>query len=159
MDEKKDFECCPIFDPKPWDRKVIEWDNKMFVKEKVFTIFYMPINFGSVMKRVMNNMDKAGAGCPDWLALSDHTSMFNMDVYCATDKGLPDSENVKMSGKFLCRVYEGPYSDTKKWMEDFNRYAEDEEKRIKKYYMWYTTCPKCAKKYGKNYVVTFGKFE
>jgi hypothetical protein len=23
---------------------------------------------------------------------------------------------------------------------------------LKKWYMWYTTCPKCAKKYGKNYV-------
>jgi hypothetical protein len=24
-------------------------------------------------------------------------------------------------------------------------------------YMWYTTCPKCAKVYGKNYVVILAK--
>ncbi|MCK7469725.1 MAG: 60S ribosomal export protein NMD3 [Desulfomicrobium escambiense] len=25
--------------------------------------------------------------------------------------------------------------------------------------MWYTTCPKCAKKYGKNYVAIVGAIE
>ncbi len=28
---------------------------------------------------------------------------------------------------------------------------------MKRSFMWYTTCPKCAKKYGKNYVVILGK--
>ncbi|MFA6436615.1 MAG: hydrolase [Candidatus Paceibacterota bacterium] len=27
----------------------------------------------------------------------------------------------------------------------------------KKWYMWYTTCPKCAKVYGKNHVVIVGE--
>ncbi len=27
------------------------------------------------------------------------------------------------------------------------------------WYMWYTTCPKCAKKYGKNHVVILGAVE
>jgi hypothetical protein len=31
--------------------------------------------------------------------------------------------------------------------------------KIKKWYMWYTTCPKCAKKYGKNYVVVIAEIE
>ena len=30
---------------------------------------------------------------------------------------------------------------------------------IGKWYMWYTTCPKCAKKYGKNYVVIVGQIQ
>ncbi|HZH72463.1 MAG TPA: hydrolase [Mariniphaga sp.] len=25
--------------------------------------------------------------------------------------------------------------------------------------MWYTTCPKCAKKYGRNFVVIVGKVD
>jgi len=28
---------------------------------------------------------------------------------------------------------------------------------INKWYMWYTTCPKCAKKWGKNYVVLIAR--
>jgi len=30
---------------------------------------------------------------------------------------------------------------------------------VKKQYMWYTTCPKCAQKWGKNYVVIVGQIE
>jgi hypothetical protein len=26
-------------------------------------------------------------------------------------------------------------------------------------YMWYTTCPKCAKKYGKNYVTIIAQID
>ncbi len=55
---------CPVFDPAPWDEKLFEWEKKTFIKDRVFSLFYMP----------------------------------------------------------------------------------------KKQFMWYTTCPKCAKKYGKNYV-------
>jgi hypothetical protein len=32
-------------------------------------------------------------------------------------------------------------------------YVRSKGKEIKKMYFWYTTCPKCAKVYGKNYTV------
>jgi hypothetical protein len=32
-------------------------------------------------------------------------------------------------------------------------YVSEQGKTPKKMYFYYTTCPKCAKKYGKNYVV------
>ncbi|MEI6627571.1 MAG: hydrolase, partial [bacterium] len=47
--------------------------------------------------------------------------------------------------------------DTGKWCKDFDVYAKSKKLVIDKLYMWYTTCPKCAKKYGKNYVVIVGK--
>jgi hypothetical protein len=146
-------ECCPKFDPKPWDKKVLNWKNKKFVKGKVFTLFHIPINFGGVITKMNEKVDKAGAKVPDWLCLSDHTSMWNMDLYLAVDKEVPDLENTTISGKFLSKVYEGPYKDTKKWCDDFAEYAKKEGHEIGKMYMWYTTCPGCAKKYGKNYVV------
>lgn len=152
-------ECCPKFNPKPWNEKSIEWKNKKFVKDKVFTILYMPINFGKVMRRLDEKIKKAGAKSPEWLCLSDHTSKWNMNVYLAVDKEIPDSENVELSGKYLSKVYEGPFKDTGRWMKDFEEYAKKENKKTKKYYMWYTTCPECAKKYGKNYVVILGKEE
>ena len=145
--------CCPKFNPEPWDKKTFKWENKKFIKDKVFSIFYMPINFGSAMKRFDKQLKEAKAENPDNLCLSDHTSMWNIDVYLAVNKEIPNTENVKMSGKFLSKVYEGPYKDTKIWCEDFERYAKSKGLSIKKQYMWYTTCPKCAKKYGKNYVV------
>jgi len=152
-------ECCPKFNPKPWNGKILNWKNKKFVKDKVFTLFYMPINFGGVITKIMKKMDAAKAKCPDWMSLSDHTSMWNMDLYVATDKKIPDAENVTISGKFLSKVYEGDYKDTGEWVKDFDKFAIKKKIKLGKAYMWYTTCPKCAKKYGKNYVVIIAKIK
>jgi hypothetical protein len=150
-------ECCPQFDPAPWDAKVFDWHNKRFIKDKVFTLFYMPVNFGAAMKRMNAKVEAAGAEMPDWLCLSDHTSMWNMHLYLAVDREVKDAENVHFSGKFISKVYEGPYKDSGKWKKDFTAYVKGEGHDLIKEYMWYTTCPKCAKKWGKNYVVFIGK--
>jgi len=155
--ERPETGCCPRFDPKPWDGKVFTWKNKKFVKDRVFTIFNIPINFASVIKRIWGKIEAAGAEMPDYMGLSDHTSMWNMDIYVAVDKKIPDAENVTISGKFLSKVYEGPYQDTGKWCRDFEKYAKKKGLKYTKIYMWYTTCPKCAEHYGKNYVVIIAK--
>ena len=155
----QDPTCCPEFDPIPWDDKSFNWENKKFIKDKVFTLFYMPMNFGQVMKRLDLKVSAAGATMPDWLCLSDHTSKWNMDLYLAVDKEISDAENTTITGKFYSKVYEGPFRDTEKWCKDFENLAKTKVYTIKKWYMWYTTCPKCAKKYGKNYVVVVGQVE
>jgi hypothetical protein len=150
-------ECCPKFDPTPWDDKIFEWDNKKFIKGKVFTFFYMPINFGSVITKLITKAEKVNGKIPNNLCLSDHTSKWNMDIYLAVDKEIPDAENVTLSGSFFTKVYEGDFKETDKWCKDFESSVKNKNLEIKKWYMWYTTCPKCAKKYGKNYTVIFGK--
>src|SRR5665647_1417581 len=142
-------ECCPQFDPIPWDGKVFEWNNKKFIKDKVTTQFYMPINFGEVIMRMSDKVERSGAKMPDWLCLSDHTSESNMDIYLAVDKEVDDAENVTLGGKFLSKVYEGDFENTGEWCMDFEGYAKGKGLDDKKWYMWYTTCPECAKKYGK----------
>ncbi len=151
--------CCLEFDPVPWNDKILEWDKKHFIKDKVFTLFYMPVNFGTVMRRIDGKIRKAGAEIPDKLCLSDHTSKWNMDIYCAVDKEIAVAENTTLSGKFYSRVYEGPFKDTGKWCKDFEDAAKSKGFDIKKWFMWYTTCPKCAKKYGKNYVAILSQVE
>lgn len=51
-------ECCPRFDPTSWNEKTFNWENKKFIKDKVFTLFYMPINFGAVITRLTNKVQK-----------------------------------------------------------------------------------------------------
>ncbi|MBU1088550.1 hypothetical protein KKC08_05320 [Patescibacteria group bacterium] len=41
----------------------------------------------------------------------------------------------------------------------FKNVVKGKGMNVKKWYMWYTTCSKCAKKYGKKYVVIIGKVE
>jgi len=146
-------ECCPKFDPTPWDGKLFEWDNKMFVKQKVSTFFHMPLNFSSVMKTLDEKARNAQVVMPDGMCLSDHTSRWNMNVYLAVDKAIPGEENTTLSGRFFSKVYEGSFQDTGRWCKDFEQVASSKGLKISRWYMWYTTCPKCAKKYGKNYVV------
>ena len=153
----KETGCCPRFDPAPWDGKMFEWNDKKFVKDKVFTLFRMPVNFGSVIVRLNKKADKAGAHAPDWMCLSEHTSLWNMNIFVALDKEIPDAENVTISGKFFSKVYEGPFQDTGKWCKEFVKTVKEKGLDLKKMYMWYTTCPKCAKAYGKNYVVIVGQ--
>jgi hypothetical protein len=149
--------CCPPFDPAVWDEKSFTWENKRFVKDTVRTFFYMPLNFGSVMKRLLTKVNQAGAAMPDWLCLADHVSKWTMHTYLAVDKEVPHAENITLSGQYLSKVYEGPYRDTAKWCKNFEAFAESKGFKIEKWYMWYTTCPKCAKKFGKNYVVIICK--
>ncbi|QQR79256.1 MAG: hypothetical protein IPJ68_04725 [Candidatus Moraniibacteriota bacterium] len=156
MNNQKE-ECCLRFDPTPWDNKEFSWENKRFIKDKVCTVFYMPINFGQVMKRITGKVENAGAQTPEYICLSDHTSKWNMDLYLAVDKEISDAENVIMSGKYFSKVYEGNFKETGTWMKDFENTTLSKGYSIKKRYLWYTTCPKCAKKYGHNYVVIVGQ--
>lgn len=146
-------ECCPKFNPTPWDDKIFSWNEKKFIKGNVFTLFYMPINFGSAITGLIKKIGDAGAKMQDWLCLSDHTSSFNMDIYLAVDKEIPNANNTTISGKFYSKVYEGSFGDTGTWCKDFEGLAKSKGIKLGKMYMWYTTCPKCAKKWGKNYVV------
>ena len=152
--------CCPKFEPKPWDEQLFEWKNKKFIKDNVFTLFYMPINFGSVMKRFAKTVSQAGSVMPpEGLCLSDHTSKWNMDIYLAVDKEIPGAKNATLSGKYFCKVYEGPFRETGKWCNDFENVIKSKGFNKNKMFVWYTTCPKCAKKYGKNYVAIMTQVE
>lgn len=151
--------CCPEFDPAPWDDKMLQWDNKKFLLASVATFFYMPLNFKSAMKKVNNKVTASGATIPDNLCLSDHTSKWNMDVYVAIDQDIAEVSMKMLSGSYYSKVYEGPYKDTGKWCADYENIVKSKGHEIRKWFMWYTTCPKCAKKYGKNYVVIIGQVE
>jgi hypothetical protein len=153
--------CCPKFNPEPWDGKVVEWKDKKFIKDRVRTFMYIPMNFGGAMTRLMKKLDESGVKSSEMICLSDHTSKWNMDIYLSVDQEIEGADNTTLSGKYLTKVYDGDFKDTGKWGEDFKKFAKEKGHEIKsstgsgqgKWYMWYTTCPKCAKKYGHNYVV------
>jgi len=151
--------CCLIFDPEPWDNKILEWSDKKFVKGKVFTLFFAPLNFGKVIVAMMNRIKVAGGQAVDSMGLSDHTSKWNMDLYLAVDREIEGLENITLSGKFFSKVYEGDFKKTGEWCKDFEKAAKDKGFEVKKWYMWYTTCPKCAKAYGKNFTVIIAKID
>ena len=114
--------CCPIFNPEAWDEKEITWTKKLFVKDKVRSFLHIPLNFGQVMVKNMEKIEKAGASAKETIVLSDEKSMWGSDIYIAVEKDVTGSDVVKISGTFLTKVFEGPYKDTGKWMKDMNAF-------------------------------------
>ena len=150
---KKEEICCPRFDPTGWDEKNFEWKGKNFIIGEVKTFMYMPINFGQVMTRLNALIESTGGMVPENLCLAETASKWKMKLLLATDRKIAGAENVIIDGKFISKVYEGSFNETGKWMQDFDNFLKEKKAVAKKTYTWYTTCPKCAKKYGKNYVV------
>ena len=58
-----------------------------------------------------------------------------------------------LTGDYLTKVFEGPYKNVPTWEKEMEGFVKSKGKQVKKTYFFYTTCPKCAKIYGKNYVV------
>jgi len=153
MASENKVECCPQFDPGPWDGKELSWKGRRFVKDRVRSFLHIPLNFGSVMVRNMKQIEAAGAKPAETIVLSDENSLWGADVYIGVAKDVPNAANVTISGTFLSKVFEGPYQNVRKWIEETKTFVASRGKQLKKLYCYYTTCPKCAKKYGKNYVV------
>lgn len=145
--------CCPKFDPTTWDEKEITWNNKNFTKARVRAVFHIPVNFGKVIVRCLKKIQEADAGEEPHICLSDENSLWGSDLYIAVTKNVPGIENASISGTFLTKVFEGPYKNAPKWAKEIEEYVKKKDKELKKIYFFYTTCPKCAKVYGKNYVV------
>ncbi len=151
--EKSETGCCPKFNPQVWDGKEFNWDNKLFVKDRALSVFHIPFNFGQVITRNMEKISKAGVQNLENLMITDENSMWGSDVYIAIDKEVPGANMAKISGTFLAKVFEGEYKEIGNWIKQMEEFVRSKGKTSKKLYFYYTTCPKCAKAYGKNYIV------
>lgn len=152
--------CCEPFDPTPWEDKEITWQDKPFVKDHVTSLFHIPLNMGAKITKNMALIEKAGAKAPYQLMLTDETSLWGCEIYIDVNPpagGVAGAQMATLSGTFLTKVFEGPYQNVGKWAEEMNEYVHSRGKELKKIYFSYTTCPKCAKAYGKNYVVLFAQ--
>ena len=57
-----------------------------------------------------------------------------------------------ISGTFRTKVFDGPYRNMRKWIGEMKAFVRGKGKELQKLCLFYTTCSKCAKKYGKNFV-------
>jgi hypothetical protein len=151
--------CCEPFNPELWDEKEIIWNGKLFVKDHVASFFHIPLNFGKKVVKNMELIEKAGAKSPHQLMLTDEKSLWGADIYIDVSKDVSGVQMDRLSGTFLTKVFEGPYKNAGKWALEMKEYVKKNGKELKKMYFSYTTCPKCAKAYGKNYVVLFAKID
>jgi hypothetical protein len=149
--------CCEPFNSKPWQDKEIVWKDKIFVKDHVINFLHIPLNFGRKVIKNMKLIEMANAKAPHQLMLTDEKSPWGSDIYIDVAKKVPGAQMATLSGTFFTKVFEGPYQNAGKWALKMKEYVKNKGKELKKIYFSYTTCPKCAKAYGKNYVVLFAQ--
>jgi hypothetical protein len=150
--------CCPVFQPQDWDGQIFVFEQKPFLKVSTRSLFHIPLNMGPVMQRASEMIERADAGNKrEYLMLSHESSPWKADHYLSVEKEIPDAEIVPLSGRFLAKVFEGSFNQQPQWHEQLMQFAAAQGHRVLDTYFFYTTCPKCAKVYGKNYVVGFAQ--
>ena len=149
--------CCEPFDPEPWQDKEIIWKDKIFVNDHVTSFLHIPLNFGKKVIKNMELIEKANAKASYQLMLTDEKSSWRSEIFIDVSREVPGAKMVSLSGTFLTKVFEGPYQKAGLWAKEMTEYVKSKGKELRKLYFSYTTCPKCAKAYGKNYVVLFAQ--
>jgi hypothetical protein len=156
--DRSETGCCPPFDPAPWDEEEFEFQQWPFVRATTINFMHIPLNMGGMMKRTWAKIQQAGAEPEDtFLVLSTDPSPWRGEHYFYVTKDVPGAEMVRLSGNHLTKVFEGPYQNAGKWAKEMVEYVKSQDRELRKLYFFYTTCPKCAKHYGKNYVVSFAE--
>lgn len=147
--------CCPVPNVEDWNDQEVTFENKQFIRLHTRSIFYVPLNMGSVMKRLQQMAAGADAEMPmeEAMVLSRDLSPWKAEQLYSVTKPVDGADNVVLSGTFLTKVFEGPYKEVGKWHELLKASVESKNRIMKNSYFFYTTCPKCAKHYGKNYVI------
>jgi hypothetical protein len=146
--------CCPRFNPTGWDARNLHFENKLFVRATTRSLLHVPINMGTVFTRVQSQIEDAGAQDPyRYLVLSRDLSATESEHFFAVTSPVPEEETTTLSGDFIARVFEGPYRKVTDWVHEMEIAAKACGNSVERIFMFYTTCPKCARAYGENYVV------
>lgn len=120
---------------------------------------HIPLNMGGKVVKNMKLMESAGATNADQIMLSDELSPWRSEIYISIDKEVPDAQMASLSGTFLTKVFEGHYKEASSWAKEMRAWVAGRNQTMTKLYFGYTTCPRCAQAYGKNYVVLFAKVD
>lgn len=159
MEEKvlKSTGCCDPFNPEPWQEKEIVWENKLFVHDTVSSFMHVPLNFSKKVVKNVKLIEEANAKSPVQLMLTDELSLWKSHIYINVSGEVKGAGMVNITGTFLTKVFEGSYNKSGSWVKEMKNFVKSRGKELKKLYFSYTTCPACAKTYGKNYVVLFAQ--
>ena len=150
--------CCPRFDQTGWDGAEIEFQQRPFVRSKTINFMHIPLNMASMIRKTWKKIEDAGASPTDeYLIMSTDPSPWRGEHYFSVTKDVPDADMVRLSGNYLTKVFEGPYREAGTWVRELQEFVDSRDRQLNKMYFFYTTCPKCAKHYGKNYVVGFAE--
>lgn len=147
--------CCAIPDVAAWDEQGVTFKNKLFIRGYTRSIMYVPLNMSRVMAKLQHQAEDANAEMPPEQAmiLSREISPWKAEHLYAVSHTVDGADNVALSGTYLTKVFEGPFKNAGQWHKQLIEFVGEHHKAATNTYFFYTTCPNCAKHYGKNYVI------
>jgi hypothetical protein len=153
--------CCAVPNIDGWQRTVIDFENVRFIRLHTRSMMFVPLNMDQIMTKLQQIAEAAEATMPpeEAMVLSRDLSPWRAEQLYAVSKPVPGADNVVLDGKFASLVFEGDYSKAKDWRDEMVKYSMELGHKADEIYFFYTTCPKCAEHYGKNYVVGLAKLE
>lgn len=150
--------CCPRFHPEPWENQEFTLEGLSFVKASTRSFLFMPLNMDKVMTRTQADIAAAGAHPKDrYLILSRDLSPWKADHYFLVSGSVPGYEPQSLPGTYRSKVFEGPYQQMGSWYKTMAADLKAQGLEPQDILAFYTTCPNCAKEYGKNYVVLLAR--
>ncbi|MDP2063737.1 MAG: hypothetical protein Q8Q63_06445 [Phaeovulum sp.] len=150
--------CCAKFNPEGWDGAEVHFRDKAFLRALTRSVMHIPLNWGTVFGRVLGKLDAGAAVEPEgFVVLSRELSPWSAEHLFAIRAAVPGEEVTTLSGDFVTKVFEGSFAEARHWHEALQAISAAHGKPDGQAYFYYTTCPKCAKAYGKNYVVGFAE--
>lgn len=149
--------CCAPLDRQMWENQEWQWKDKPFLHDHVHALLHFPLDYGRVMGRDQALVEAAEAWPEQPFWLSDDVSPWGSELYTAVDKDISGQKMTHLSGAFLSRVFEGPYSQVGQFHKQMEDWAGQRGKKVEKLYTFYATCPKCQKALGRNEMVVFAK--
>ena len=153
--------CCPEFDPIPWDGVTHQWQDKLFLCDSVPQFFHMPLPgiYGKTITQMWKKAEALGIApdLKDFMLLAYDPSPWRSELYMTVTGESSEVDIARFNGTYVSKVFDGPYKDVPTYLKSFETYLSTLNYRADKYYFYYTTCPKCAKKYGHNYIVAIAK--
>ena len=132
--------CCPSFNAEAWEGQVRRFDHLHFIRRRVACLWYIPLNFGPVVRRAKRTIEAHHAKIVDGFVFGDHRSPWCMDALIAIDKECEKLAPFTLDGEYLCAVYEGPHAKTAEFAKDFASLAEQRGVTIKRHVMYYPLC-------------------
>lgn len=148
---------CPRLVREEWDMVEHQWDKKPFYALPYRSFFGLPTNLGRQTRAAVDLLYRRGllAEVPINFAVNEQT--FGGTLLIAINRNVKDLETRAMSGKFMSFFFAGKYTERAHWIRHVYRYGRANHLNFHELYIWYATCPVCAKKQGYAQVVIFGK--
>jgi len=154
-------QCCPPIDVTQWQDKTHIWEQKLFLYGHTRQFLHLPLP-GSVNRTIARLWDKAnssGAIPPngEFLLLVADKNAWLSEYYMTITDPVEGMQNVRISGTFYSRVYEGPFYRIPHFIREMDLHFAREGKLAKRYYVYAAACENCEKKNGDQFKVLFAE--